>query len=535
MKMWLLQACWWCWIGFVAAAPALAETGRRGALVDPAWLTERLGRPGLVVIDASPPKLHAAGHIPGAVNVDVFGLFSRSPASTQMVERFRSLGINQDSTVVLLDQGGDWAAPRLFYDLFHHGFAPERLVLLDGGMARWKAAGGAMTTQPTTAPDRGNFEVQRMVADARVRLPEFLVASGDPARHALVDALEAPYHFGAAKFFDRAGHVPGAIHWPASDFFEADKRFKSPEEIRRMAAHLGITREHTVHAHCGGGGAAAVPFVALRFIAGFERVKLYQESQMEWLRDDRGLPFWTYSDPTLMRSAEWLAGWGAPFMHMMGLARLAVIDVRPEAAYTSGHLSQAVHLGADALKQPASLPERLGRAGVNPADEAVIVSDRGLTPEAALAFVHLQRLGQRRVSLLRTSVDDWALAGHPITKDIAALPPRAYAAQPRQGVVLTDATEAGLYPTVVVAMGKTPPAMQPSGQPVGKLVHLSAVELLQADGWPRPASELLKAFQHAGVPRYARIVTVAEEAGDAAIGYVLFKLMGYADVKVMLR
>jgi len=34
------------------------------------------------------------------------------------------------------------------------------------------------------------------------------------------------------------------------------------------------------------------------------------------------------------------------------------------------------------------------------------------------------------------------------------------------------------------------------------------------------------------VPRYARIVLVADTLGEAAVNYVVFRLMGFADVKV---
>jgi 3-mercaptopyruvate sulfurtransferase SseA len=41
-----------------------------------------------------------------------------------------------------------------------------------------------------------------------------------------------------------------------------------------------------------------VPFFALKFIAGYPTVRLYVESQLEWLQDDRGLPFWRTARPT---------------------------------------------------------------------------------------------------------------------------------------------------------------------------------------------------------------------------------------------
>ena len=38
----------------------------------------------------------------------------------------------------------------------------------------------------------------------------------------------------------------------------------------------------------------------------------------------------------------------------------------------------------------------------------------------------------------------------------------------------------------------------------------------------------------AGVPRYAEIITFADEPGEAAVNYFIFKLMGFPDVKVMV-
>ena len=68
-----------------------------------------------------------------------------------------------------------------------------------------------------------------------------------------------------------------------------------------MLAYLGIRPDQQVHSHCGGGIAASVPFFAIKFMVDYPRVRLYKGSQLEWLRDDRGLPFWTYDAPNLVR------------------------------------------------------------------------------------------------------------------------------------------------------------------------------------------------------------------------------------------
>ncbi len=359
----------------------------------------------------------------------------------------------------------------------------------------------------------------------------------------LVEALEPVQHYGVTKFFDRAGHVPNAIMAPVADFFNADKTFKSPEEIGRMLTYLGVTPDRQVYSHCGGGIAAAVPFFAMKFMLDYPDVKLYKESQLEWLRDDRGLPFWTYDAPQMLREKAWLSGWGGQMLRAFGVARLSVVDVRPAAEFKRAHVPFAINVPADVFRRefatPAKLAETLGAAGVESADEAVIVSDGGLNPDSAMAFLMLEQLGQKRISVLADSVDDWGFANLPLDKEgdaadpkKAANPfaaPRAYPVNLRPGIVTRDPRNTrGLYPKVYVASGKSLPAKMPDG----KVVHVPYTELVNANGTPKPAKDIWDALVKAGVPRYAEIISFSEDPGEAAANYFVFKLMGYPDVKV---
>ena len=525
--------------------PALAADGGNGELVSVRWLEENLKRDEVLIIDASPAKLHSAGHIPGAVNVDIFSFGGRGVPVAEMERRIQSWGVSLGKKVVLYDQGGTYLATSLFFDLYYHGFPAEALSVLDGGFAKWQAAGGAVTTDPTPAPKPGTFRVAQLREDVRVRLPEFLVASGDPANNALVEALEPSQHFGGAKFFDRAGHIPNAIMMPGADFYNADKTFKSPEEIRRMLGYLGIRPEQQVYMHCGGGIAASVPFFAAKFLLDYPKVKLYKESQLEWLRDDRGLPFWTYDAPNLTREKTWLNAWGNQMMRSFGVANLSVVDVRPPASFKQAHVPFAVNVPAVLFKRyvatPAKLAEVLGAAGVDVAQEAVIVSDGGLNPDSALAFVMLEKLGQKRVSVFSDSVDDWGFAGFPLSKETDAADPKtppgplisptAYAASLRPGIVISDSQGTnGLYPKVYIASGKSLPAKVPDG----KLIHVPYTDLLNANGTPKAANDIWNILVKAGVPRYGEMISISDDPGEAAVNYFILKLMGYPDVKVLV-
>lgn len=536
----------------LAAQPSMAAEGIDGNLASVEWLEKNLNRDDVLVLEASFGPMNSAQHIPGAVNVNLVSFGGREIPAAEMERLLQSWGVSAGKKIVIYDQGGTYMATSLFFDLYYHGFPADDLFVLDGGMAKWRASGGAVTKDPGAAPKPGTFRVDMLREDARVRLPEFLVASGDPAHNALVEALEPGYHFGGAKFFDRAGHVPNAIMTPGADFFNADKTFKSAGEIRRMLAYLGVRPEQQVHTHCGGGIAASLPFFTMKFMLNYPRVKLYKESQLEWLRDDRGLPFWTYDAPNLLREKNWLASWGAPMLRNFGIAKLSIVDVRPAESYKQGHVPYAVNIPADVfmrhLATPGKLAEVLGAAGVNATHEAVIVSAGGLNPGSAMAYLLLEKMGQKRISVLMGSVDDWGLGGFPLAKEATtvgarkspqdlAVPVTTYPDHARPGIVTMDPQSAqGPYPKIYLASGKStmsmPVASQATGQD-GKFIHVPYTDLLNPDGTPKAAKDIWNILVKAGLPRYAEIICFADDPGEAAANYFILKLMGYPDVKVL--
>jgi 3-mercaptopyruvate sulfurtransferase SseA len=99
-------------------------------------------------------------------------------------------------------------------------------------------------------------------------------------------------------------------------------------------------------------------------------------------------------------------------------------------------------------------------------------------------------------------------------------------------VVITDPKQTrGLYPKLFVASGATVPARAQDG----KVVHVPYTTLLNADGTPRPAKDIWNTLVKAGISRYAELICYSEDPGEAAANYYLLKLMGFPDVKVMLR
>ena len=529
------------------APPLMAADGIESNLVNVKWLEKNLRNADVLILDASPTQIYTEKHIPGAVSVDLYSWYGlHEMPITDMEKLYQTWGISSGKTIVMYDQGGTMAATRLFFSLYYHGFPAKDLLILDGGLFKWEEEGLPVTKDAPPAPTKGSFEINNINEDARVRLPEFLTASGDPVKNVLLEALGANWHFGEILAFDRAGHVPNGIMLPSTDFYNPDKTFKSAEEIKRMLTYLGVNSEQQVHTYCGGGVAASVPFFALKFILNYPKVKLYKESEMGWLQDERGLPYWTYDAPFLMRETYWLQIWGGQMIRTYGGVQVSIVDVRSADAFNQGHVPFALNIPADVFKsnvtKPDKLAEILGPAGVNVSDEAVVISGAGLTKESALAFIMLEKLGQKKVSVFMDSMDKWVQLGFAITKDETvvepkkvrsdlSIPPTTYPGNVRKEVIITDLKSTqGLYPKVLIASGKDVPAKVPDG----KVVHVPYTDLLNADGTPKAAKDIWNILNKAGVPRYAELICFSDEPGEAAVIYFILKLMGYPDIKVLV-
>lgn len=528
------------------AQPLMAAEGMQGNLVTANWLEKHLNDADVLILDASPTQIYTAKHIPGAVSVDVYtyGVQEMPVAVTERL--YQSWGVSPGKKIVLYDQGGSMLATRIFFSLYYSGFTAKNLAILDGGLFKWQEKGLPVTKDIAPAPQKGSFTIKKFNEDVRVRLPEFLTASGDPVNNVLLEALGANWHFGEVHPFEKPGHIPHAILLPSTDLYNPDKTFKSAEEMSRMLTYLGIRPQQQIYTHCGGGVAASVPFFALKFILNYPSVKLYTESQMGWLSDERELPYWTYDAPFLMRDAMWLQFWDSQMLRMYAGTHVSIVDVRPAGAFEQGHVPFSLNIPADVFRSniadPAKLAEILGAAGVDASHEAVVMSGAGVTKDSALAFVMLEKLGQKKVSVFMDSIDQWAKLGFAVTKDATvvgpkkvlhdlSIPPTTYPGNYRKDVITADpkSTER-YYPRILIASGENVPANAQEG----KVVHVPYTALLNADGTPKAAKDIWTILAKAGVPRYAELVCFSDDPGEAAANYFILKLMGYPDIRVLV-
>jgi len=498
--------------------PSIAQVASRENLVSADWLNLNLKNAEVLIIDASPSQLYILKHIPGAINYDIFNYGPQNLPVSEIENSYQALGISLGKKIVIYDQGGTFFATRLFFALDYFGFPSKNLYILDGGISKWQEKGLTVTSEPATVPKKGSFKIGKLKNDIRADLSEFIEASGNPENNSLVEALDPDWHFGSLNIFGRPGHVPYAILLPIENFFNPDRTFKSTEEINKIMTYLDIDPGKNVYSHCGGGIAASVPFFAIKYLCGYTSVKLFPGSLLEWTADERELPLWTYDSPYLMRNTNWLQGWGG------------MMNVPPEVFRSN-------------ITNNLRITEALGRAGVDASTEAVVISGGGLTKEAALAFVMLEKLGQNKVSLYMGDADKWNQLGFNVIRDTNALDAKTlgqdlsgqtsnYPVNLYNNKIITECRVAqGLYPRVIIASGNELPEQTLEGT----VIHLPSTDLLNTDGTPKEAKNIWEILSKAGVPRFAEIVCYSDDPGEAAVTFFILKLMGFKDVKVLMN
>jgi thiosulfate/3-mercaptopyruvate sulfurtransferase len=257
-------------------------------LVDIPWLAARLGDPTVRPLDVRKPAEFAAGHIPGAVHIDIYDLhwWDSSPAGlagfrAQHERAFGQAGLRRSDTIVVYGETTDMLAARALWVLKLLGH--DRAVLLDGGLAAWRASGGAIETGEV-APAPQVYE-----SDWRPEIlagwPEVREAIGTPET-ILLDTRSIEEYTGKNVRAKHGGAIPGAIHLEFINNVGPDGRLKSPQELAAMYEAAGVTPDREVIAYCHGGYRAAHTWLALT-IAGYPRVKNYVSSWGEWgNRDD---------------------------------------------------------------------------------------------------------------------------------------------------------------------------------------------------------------------------------------------------------
>jgi len=260
-------------------------------LVTTDWLEKNLNNPKLRLIEVSVDTgVYERGHIQGAVNfkwhTDLVDPVKRDIASKENFEKLlRQASVNNDSTIVIYGDSNNWFAAwgAWVFDIY----GVKNVKLLDGGRKKWEAEKRPLTPLATQVA-AGNIKVSDANNNLRARLIDVVAVANKKSDTALVDIRSSDEFTGKViapagiqELAVRAGHIPGAVNVPWGQAVAEDGTFKSPEELKKVYAAVGIDGKKPIITYCRIGERSSHTWFALSKILGYN-VKNYDGSWTEY-------------------------------------------------------------------------------------------------------------------------------------------------------------------------------------------------------------------------------------------------------------
>jgi thiosulfate/3-mercaptopyruvate sulfurtransferase len=261
--------------------------------VSPEWLEQHRHDPEVVIVDCRfsltdadwGAQQYQTGHLPGAFYADLNQDLS-GPAQThggrhplpdpqKLAAKLSRIGITDSSLVIAYDDSRLAYAARLWWLLQWLGH--ERVVVLDGGLSAYRAAGYSLTTE---IPDERAGDFRPRIKNESLVDIAGVKADKDLPGVILVDSREGDRYRGEREPIDPiAGHIPGAVNYPWQEVTDTEGRLQSVQVLKARWAEISSAEEIIVY--CGSGVTACVNLLSLQ-AAGITTGKLYPGSWSDW-------------------------------------------------------------------------------------------------------------------------------------------------------------------------------------------------------------------------------------------------------------
>ena len=254
-------------------------------LVDVSELEERITTdPDLFLIDAREDEPQAV--IPGAVHFSAVREVTDPDHAIQgylinpddFARKMSELGLENNSRVVIYDEGNNLASARLFYALDYYGF--NNASLLNGGLEAWQAAGNEMSDSISRLPE-SNFTVE--VQEALMCDFDYVTQASTSDNIVIFDARSAAEFSGEDVRAERGGHIPNAVNieWNRVIAKDGIPYFLPAEQISALLTEQGITPDKEIIPHCQSNVRGSHVYFTLRLM-GFDSVRPYEGSWYEY-------------------------------------------------------------------------------------------------------------------------------------------------------------------------------------------------------------------------------------------------------------
>ncbi len=262
-------------------------------IVSQEWLINNIAREDLIILDVRAElddpdyglREYEKGHIKGAQYVSVEDTLTGKvkihggrhplPNMEKFIEDMKKLGINDDSTVVIYDDGDLAMAGRLWWQLKYSG--KDKVYILEGGIKSWTQNGLEITNEVPKIKESNSLSLN---IDSSMEVDINYVKSAiNEDNIAIIDSRAVERYRGEVEPIDKIpGHIPNALNYPWMNLV-ADGKIKSKEELEEYFKDLKKYREIIVH--CGSGITGTVNYIFMDEI-GF-KPKLYVGGYSDWI------------------------------------------------------------------------------------------------------------------------------------------------------------------------------------------------------------------------------------------------------------
>ena len=277
----------------------MSEISQRGyenpdVLVSTDWVLENINNPDVRIVESNEDQLlYKSGHVPGAVEIDwVDDLNDQLIRDYLQRDSFEKLlskhGISQDMTVVFYGDKNNWWAAYAFwiFQLFGHTNAK----IMDGGRIKWEKEKKELTREVPSYSETSYKAPKR--DDRKERVFREQVLEHVSAKLPLVDVRSPEEYSGERTHMPdypnegavRGGHIPGAVSVPwVRAINPEDGSFKTAEELRAIyESEVGLSSSDEILAYCRIGERSSHTWFVLKYLLGFENVRNYDGSWLEW-------------------------------------------------------------------------------------------------------------------------------------------------------------------------------------------------------------------------------------------------------------
>lgn len=262
-------------------------------LVSVEWLKNNMDKENFVIFDVRHVlgdesyglTEYQKGHIPNAIFVPVEELLTGKisehggrhplPDMKEFSHNMNNLGVDDESTVVVYDDGDLSMAGRLWWMLKYIGH--KETYVLSGGYKDWKSSDYPVNTNTATIRKAGklSFNLQKnMIAD----ISDVKNAILDKEQ-VLVDARTDERYRGIIEPIDKIpGHIPSSINFPWTDLV----KFNTDTDIKEIKMHFKSLKDYDkIIVHCGSGITATVNILYMEE-AGL-KASLYVGGYSDWI------------------------------------------------------------------------------------------------------------------------------------------------------------------------------------------------------------------------------------------------------------